>query len=522
MKKFLFILIASVLLCGSSVHAQSNYTTHWPDFHYQEVGDNYFILQSYVELNDNLITEDFARYELAAFVGEEVRGTAFMKAANTSHQYPWASLKVYFETSGETVSFQLYDHYTETLYTYCEHGNYTTGNTDYFNENTQTLSYFNTFEKEIIGYSDPDAASGYYLIASPLAQPVQPTNVTNMTSNSYDLYAFDQNAEDGLEWRNYKQGTFETLEPGKGYLYANSATVTLTFIGAPYSDDGQVSLVKDASQNQDGGFEGWNLVGNPYPERATPDMAFYVMKADGSEIITAERTYVEPMEGIFVVATEDGQTMTFNPTTSNQGKSLYFNVKANGNVIDRAVVRLEGSTTLPKIMLNPNHTKLYIPQADQDYAVTSINRDMEGEMPLSFKAAQNGTYTLSVVNEADDLEYLTLLDHKTGMQANLLLTPNYQFSASVNDAADRFTVFFRSTTGLNEQFNPILYRNNGLLTVSGLEGEYELQVVDVLGRILSSTTVNGEYSHMMDVTPGLYTIRLLNADKTYTKKIVVD
>lgn len=380
------------------------------------------------------------------------------------------------------------------------------------------------FEKDIDAWT---TNGGWYLVATPIGT-VDPTEVENMiptTAGNYDLYYFDQNTTDnGLEWINYKGGAFD-LEPGKGYLYANKNDVTLKFKGYGYAYEGELEypLTYDITNNPTTSLVGWNLLGNPFAVNAYPGREFYVMDGNGEEIITANRNYVEPMEGIFVVAvSSEDNTMTFSTTEPAKSQGLIFNLKQNGNVIDRAIVRLEGDNTLPKIQLNPNHTKLYIPQDDKNYAVTSINRDFEEALPLNLEVAEDGTYTLSVTSEVDNLEYLTLLDNKTGMQANLLLTPNYQFNASVNDAADRFTVFFRSTTDTSEQFNPILYRNNGLLTVNGLEGEYELQVVDVLGRILSSTTAYGEYSHDMNLTPGLYTIRLLSADKTYTKKIVVD
>jgi hypothetical protein len=519
MKKILFTLFVSMLL-GGTIVAQ-NPELHWtvgPDA--TQYGNNMSIV-GWVTLNGNYV--DDTNFEVAAFVGDEVRYSGYLKDYEADHPYLWASLA--YESGTETFTFKLFDHNTNTEYDYCT--TTVTTKEDGYGSYTEpfTVEFFTTFEKTITAWTE---TGGYFLIASPIGQ-VSPTAVTNMipaegATNGYDLYSFDQNASDGLEWRNYKNGAFENLEPGKGYLYANSEEVTLVFIGAANDSDGKVTLVKNAELNPNGGFEGWNLVGNPFAQKASFTKEFYTMNAYGSEIIAGKDKVVEAMEGLFVIAGTDGEEMIFTPITENTegSKGLVFDLKQNSNVVDRAIVRLEGSDNLPKMMLNPSNTKVYIPQADKDYAVMSVNRDMDESMPLNLKVAENGTYTLSVKNEEDNLEYLALLDHKTGMQVNLLLTPNYQFNASTNDAAERFTVFFRSTTGLDEQSNPICFRNNGLLTISGLEGEYELEVIDVMGRILSNTTVNGEYSQVMEMTPGLYTIRLLAADKTYTKKIVVD
>ncbi|MBP5573513.1 MAG: T9SS type A sorting domain-containing protein [Bacteroidales bacterium] len=503
-------------------------TTTTPDYPWTVINEgdgSTMAINAEIQINGVPVTEA-DRWELGAFCGDVCRGD---RKGLGNGPFGLVCYLTVYGTEGDVLSFALYDMTNEevhpgvceTTVTYVPQGH--VGEVwEPFILNFVTAQ---TFTKPILGYDVNEGDGHYYLIASPIGD-VSPENVTNMLSNSYDLYYFDQNASDGLEWINYKDqndGGY-SLEAGKGYLYANSQNVTLTFTGMAYNGDGKVTLVKNAEDNPNGGFEGWNLVGNPFAQKASFTKEFYTMKSDGSEIIAGTEKVVEAMEGLFVIAENDGEEMTFTPITENTegDKGLIFDLKQNSAVVDRAIVRLEGSNNLPKMMLHPNNTKVYIPQADKDYAVMGVNRDMDESMPLNLKVAENGTYTLAVTNEEDNLEYLALLDHKTGMQVNLLLTPNYQFSASTNDAAGRFTVFFRSMTGLDEQSNPICFRNNGLLTVSGLEGAYALEVIDVMGRILSNTTVNGEYSQVMELTPGLYTIRLRTADKTYTKKIVVD
>ena len=51
--------------------------------------------------------------------------------------------------------------------------------------------------------------------------------------------------------------------------------------------------------------------------------------------------------------------------------------------------------------MRDNSTKVYIPQNNRDYAVVSA--DNQGEMPVSFKAKENGTYTLTL---SESLNYL--------------------------------------------------------------------------------------------------------------------
>ena len=172
-----------------------------------------------------------------------------------------------------------------------------------------------TFTKPINAYT---ADGGYYLIAVPFEE-INPEEVEDMLANVYDLYQYDQ-AE--REWLNYNAEAFN-LEAGKGYLYANSDTLLLNFSGVPYNGDGCVILHKTG----DGEAAGWNLVGNPFNEIAYIDREFYVMSEDGSEIVLAQRNYILPMEGVFVIANEDGETITFSTTPPTKNKKQTITIK---------------------------------------------------------------------------------------------------------------------------------------------------------------------------------------------------
>jgi hypothetical protein len=77
----------------------------------------------------------------------------------------------------------------------------------------------------------------------------------------------------------------------------------------------------------DGNTAGWNLVGNPFNEIAYIDREFYVMSEDGSRIELAQRNYILPMEGIFVVANEDGEVLSFSTTVPAKNKKQTITIK---------------------------------------------------------------------------------------------------------------------------------------------------------------------------------------------------
>ena len=475
---------------------------------------NGMALTAQIQIDGELV--DRATWEVGAFCDNECRGDKTPLTDWTDFNMGYFVDMNILGNNGDIIDFYLYD--TEAgavlrakCFTTVELVNDTYIGQDVFND-LFVLNFVTeqTFTKEIEGYAE-DSIGHYYLIASPIGE-VDPENVTNMLENSFDLYYFNQSSD--LEWINYEgtDGNYNLL-PGKGYLYANSDSVTLTFTGFPYGGDGEVTLAYDASAN----FPGWNLVGNPFTDTAYIDREFYVMNNIGTEIIAGEGNSVAAMEGIFVVAETDGETMTFSTEEPSRGASLTMNITQNrGAAIDRAIIRFGEESTLPKFMLNENNTKVYIPQDNKDYAVVSVNSDM-GEMPVNFKAAKNGTYTLSFSNEEVSFSYLHLIDNLTGVDVDLLETPSYSFDAKTTDYATRFKLVFATGNATDESF---VFFSNGNWVINN-DGKAIAQVVDVMGRILKSEQIDGCYSMSINAAPGVYMFRLISGNDMKVQKVVV-
>ena len=362
-----------------------------------------------------------------------------------------------------------------------------------------------TFEKNITGYTNAQGNDGYYLIAN----PTDNTTVANLTSNNYDLYTFDGAAD--LEWINMKSSPV-VANDGIGYLYANSSNVTLGFAGE-IIPAGSTDINLNYANKEFGGF---NLLGNPYACNAYVGKSFYVIQ--GTELTLSENAYVAPCEGFFVEAAEDDLSVTLSTTVPAPTSLLSLTVSQNrGNVIDRAIVRFDGANDLHKFMLNPDHTNIRLAKNGEEFA--AISSEAEGEIPVSFKAEKNGSYTITVNTENVNAHYIHLIDNKTGMDVDLLATPSYTFNASTSDYAYRFKLVF-SMTGVEENgsnANSYAYINNGNLVIDHIEGEATMQIVDMLGRVVSTEIVSGSYNKALNLKAGLYIINL----NGMTQKIVV-
>ena len=296
----------------------------------------------------------------------------------------------------------------------------------------------------ILAYSE--SMNNWRFIASPLTANTVPTIIDNMISESnYDLYRFDQT--ENAEWRNYKADNFNLVN-GQGYLYANAEDVNLIFKGTFNEDETKnVGLVYDANAN----FAGWNLVGNPFPMSAYTNRSYYVMNEDGTAIepmAVSNATAVPVCTGIMVKAESEGESVTFSktaPEAQGQNNGLLqiavAQTNTRGNAVqDKAIVSFNAGDALEKFFFNEDNAKLYIPQGDKDFAIAFAEK--HGEIPLNFKIAKNGDYTITVHPEAIELDYLHLIDNLTGADIDLLVSPNYTFTVKTTNNASRFRLVF--------------------------------------------------------------------------------
>ena len=411
---------------------------------------------------------------------------------------------------------------------------------------------YGTVEKNITGYGT-STKDKYYLLATPATMDA--CNNTGMWPNettqhvNVDFYSFDQTYPNE-EWRNYKYGNAVFAGPiafirGQGYLYANKNDVTLTLQTRGYVAPGMSAIVEfpfkptnvdttvTLSYAENANFKGFNLIGNPYTCKAylAGNRSFYRMNPAGNTIVAATAgSAIDVCEGIFVVAADaDDNSVTFTttaPTTTTSALNLNLTQATRGEaeLIDAAIVRFDDCQMLPKFYFMDNTSGLFIPQGNKDYAVVRSNA--QGELPVSFKAAENGSYTLSVNPENVTMNYLHLIDNMTGANIDLLANPSYTFNANTNDYASRFRLVFSANANVNENSEAAettFAYNNGSEWVVANEGEATLQVIDVLGRQLSSEKGHSEFRipNSAFSTPGVYVLRLVNGDSVRTQKVVV-
>lgn len=526
MKRSLVFILANMLIF-SSMLAQEQ-PTHYP-FDYHDFPSN---MPAIIQVNIDGVEQTSSEIEIGAFNGDITTGAERIGVYGSAG-YHRVYLSIYGSNVPYEVTFKLYNHQTGVELDNCEItylGNpYTfmwSGSTSIgSNKKPVVLNFVTTqpFTKAITGYGT--GTGNWYLISSPLADDFTPNEA--MTSNTFDLYRFNQSAE--LEWENWKQ-TGEhhhfNLESGRGYLYANSMDVTLSFSGEPYNGNGEVTLVKD----DDADLAGWNLIGNPFGTAATLNMPFYKMNDDGDGFtakIEDLTNSIGAMEGVFVQATTNGQKATFTPIISgSKGATttpmLNINLCRNSTIkgataIDNAIVRFDGGLCLGKYSFRKGSTKVYFQQDGAEYAV--VSSEGMGELPVSFKAEENGNYAIGVNAENVEFNYLHLIDNMTGADIDLLQTPSYSFNATTNDYAQRFKLVFVSGNAHDD--HDFAFYSNGNIVITGADSDATLQIVDAIGRIVATHSGRIQCVSTNEMTPGVYVLRLINGESVQVQKMVV-
>ena len=391
--------------------------------------------------------------------------------------------------------------------------------------------------REVAGYEESTASDHWAFIASPVTGSISPTSVVGLVASiatKYDLYRFNQSA--AKEWENYKAHSSDfNLVNRQGYLYATKETKTLAFMGDTFNmgtEDVEVPLVYDEGKP----LAGWNLVGNPFAVPATVSRNYYKMNDGGTAIEPVDITQnPEPIAvgtGIMVQAEGANDSVIFSKPTRHSSADNHGGLRlallSGTEVVDNAILSFNEGSKLGKFYFGEQDANIYIPQGQEEYAIAFS--ESQGEMPLNFKAKENGTYTLTVSttlnSKLSTLNYLHLIDNMTGADVDLLAPElvegpaSYTFTAKTTDYESRFKLVFSADEDVCEPNEAFAFISNGNIIVNG---EGTLQVFDVFGHQLVTkqlSTLNSQLS--TPLTKGVYVLRLINGEDVRTQKIVIE
>lgn len=371
-----------------------------------------------------------------------------------------------------------------------------------------------TVEKNIEGYSSEQ--DNFYFLASPVAS----CDASCVKTGTYDMFMYDESTHYWINQKNANDNLSSTI----GYLYANSSDQTLLFSGTLLPSENDFTI--NSLSHQANVLNGFNLVGNPFACQAYINQDFYILDNDKVILNETQNYPIKPCEAVFVKATEESNSVTFSksiPLKSNN--SIDLSVSGNrSNNIDRVRIRFDEGCAMEKFTLNENLTQLYIPQDGNHFSVVSASPTVN-EMPVSFKAAKNGTYTITINTENLNVNYLHLVDNLTGADVDLLDTAvstgsaSFTFDAKTDDYASRFKIVFNNTENSQNGDNSA-FQSGKRLIIPNIGNDSEMQIFDVMGRNIMTKPCYGSFDEEIYLKSGIYTILLQSESDTQVQKIV--
>jgi hypothetical protein len=300
-------------------------------------------------------------------------------------------------------------------------------------------------------------------------------------------------------------------------------------------------------------YEGWNLIGNPYPCSIDPGLISWPDNLNQSIYLWDGRmnTYftwaggvgtesIPPTQGFFVNAFGDG-AFTFSgderihDTENTWFKSeienlLTLKASAIGNdyydlthirFLEEATSEFDKECDAYKLLsTTPEVPQIYTSTEDD---ILSINTQPAICMvPLAFITEQSGIFTIEAI-ETSDFVFIVLEDLFTGEQTDLL-TDSYTFDFTAGDDPDRFAVHFTQVGFAEEVENNIRIwsDNNNIIVRSETRSKGEIIIFDMIGKEIIrkpfKSNMNVIQVHQKNT---LYIVEVLTTNNKTVKKVLV-
>lgn len=334
----------------------------------------------------------------------------------------------------------------------------------------------------------------------------------------------------------------DPIEPLHGYqVYLAAGTTNLDVTGEPITGTQNFDVTFHSSAGEYGqefseAHDGWNLVANPYACAVDWDNesgwvkenltdAIYVWDATMAQytlysenmMVNGGSNLIPSSQAFWVQANADNPVLQINENakvdsdpafkTAEVVEALYLKLSGSSGsdeIAFRVVDSEEGLAAFPAIQ------KFYSDQAvprlgivgndETDYAIQTVYADdMAASVPLHQAFPQNGSYSLGLTDETDDvLSCLFLEDLETGEWFDLR-TNDYTFDAATTDLHNRFVLHFGA---------PLQMEANNVTCQGAANGS-----LSWIGQNNWGVTVYNDEMNVVDpegLTPGVYIVEVDN------------
>ncbi|MFN6944670.1 MAG: immunoglobulin domain-containing protein [Cytophagaceae bacterium] len=402
-----------------------------------------------------------------------------------------------------------------------------------------------------------------------------------LTGRNANLFWYDEsipNPDRNIGWKEVSNHN-NVLEKGKGYTLKLSTPSNLYLTGDYDHNTSFDTLFLTNTLSAKASSDGWNFIGNPYPETIdwdSPNMfrsnnvenAIYIYSQtsentgnwnyyiNGESILNGSR-YIGSMQGFWVKVNEPGvgkihmhresRTNFVNPPVyrlSSQSSSLKLSVSHN-NLKDELVLKLaEEATTgfdpkydAKKMLNSQGSVSIYSHSEGDNYAINSFNEFAENMViPLSLYAPLDGIYTFKPENiNSFDTSYDVYFEDKISEKlVNLRESSEVSMMMEKGFSRERFYVHFypakaeeiiSSSLDAVTKIDVRIYNIDQTAYVKINDCDLaDIQVYDLLGREIikyeGADLSSGLFSFNLPKSKEIFIIKVTANRKMYTGKII--
>ncbi len=412
-----------------------------------------------------------------------------------------------------------------------------------------------TVESLVTGNTD------YHYICSPV---VNPQAITAFPGWAY-VRRYDE-SQPVNQWINLI-GT-DTLSTLMGYsTYLPNGDVTATYIGPLHNDTLSISGLTFTS-NSSPQYDGYNLVGNPYPsildfessgislsnlgstayfwnQNLNGGLGGYATYTIGVGGTNGGSRYIGPGQGFFLKVNNPGDIGTFTVynTARTHHSYMFFKdqpvntvsvkVENNEGLTDEVILALRSGASANYEPLwdafklrNPDSPSLYfLSQEDYELAVQSLGESPASPVNIFFETIQNDTFNIKFAGIDYFLQGLpiALEDLKTGEIHDLRSSSEVNFYASTSDDPLRFRLWF-GTVGKMDFEIPLdfncYYQNHSLFIKTSCLGG-TLMIYNISGNVIWNKK-NPSSIEYLKLPEGIYLARYICENQYAVEKFWVN
>ncbi len=371
-------------------------------------------------------------------------------------------------------------------------------------------------------------------------------------------------------WLSYTASLPGTMTVMKGYTRKFVAGETATdgirsFTGTLNTGDQSIALSGTIINSV---FNGWNLVGNPYPStinwdavgwtKTNIDAAIY-FRSNGNYVSYAAglgdaTPYIPPMQAFWVRVTPgqtSGTLISTNDVRVHNAHNTYKDLTLINTLHITATNNTNGLTDGTYIRFNQDATdafdsrydaykmyaadsaypQVYTRSGNDDISINNIS-DLVGDrtIPLGFKTILSGQFTFTadlVSSFTNNGNSVFFEDLQTGTYQDLSANSSYIFNSGATDGLDRFLLHFKhSDAGIAQSTgNSIqIYANNNMLYVSSAGENATVLIYNMLGQQVLSESINAGtfYKINTNLTSDFYLVEVISAKNAAVKKVFIN